>query len=308
SSQTESWVGQKAPLFSLKEASTSKDIALSDLIGKKVIYITWWGTWCPACIEEIPELTRLYSKMKDKGLEIIAIDLKDSQEKVAKFVKLKNIPYPNVLDHDGSVSQLYKVVGIPINVVIDSKGVIQYYGSTIPDNAEKLITKLVGELVPDNPNDPIENKEHAENIVSEKQNYTKAPDFSLKDINGNEVRLSSYKDKVVILSFWATWCPPCRLEIPHLIDIQNTYGSKGVQIIGISIDHTGIESVKSFVEVNGINYPVLMSNSQVVAAYNGTANISIPKTFIIDKQGSIRESVVGLRDKLFFESIITKLL
>ena len=304
-SKSVSWVGKKVLPFTLTEATTSEEINISDLIGKKVIYITWWATWCKACVEEIPELKHLYSKFKDKGLEIVSINVKESKTKVAKYVKKKEVPYLNVLDLDGAVSKMYKVVGIPVNVVIDKNGVIQYFGSTVPANAEALIAKLTTEL---GNNNPSEKQEKVENNPSTSSKYKKAPDFNLKDIDGKDVSFSSYKDKVIILNFWATWCPPCRMEIPHLKELQKEYGSKGLQVIAISVDKTGVDSVKKFAEKNKMNYPVLMSTKKVILDYNGTQNISIPRTFIIDKKGNILETLVGLRDKKFFDSIISKLI
>lgn len=326
------WVGEKALSFSLKEASTSEKINLDQLIGKKVIYITWWATWCQACKEEIPELTRLYSKFKDKGLEIVSINVEESQAKVAKYVKRKGVPYINVLDLDGSVSKLYKVVGIPINVVIDKNGIIQYYGSKIPPDSEELISKLTAELQLDNSETIPENVQDSNAKVNEdsridnssrktennqvktanfKQNsaqFKKAPSFTLKDIYGKEVSLSSYKNKVILLNFWATWCPPCRMELPHLKDISKEYGDKNLQVIGISVDQAKVDVVKKYAEKNKINFPILMAESKVIYAYNGTANISIPRTFIIDKEMNIREMIVGYREKKDFESKFIMLL
>jgi len=302
-SRGEGWVGQRVPDFTLKDALTSEDISPSDLIGKKVIYITWWATWCKACVEEIPRLKELYSKFKDEGFDIIAINVKESQEKVARFVKKKEIPYHNLLDFDGEVSKKFKIVGIPINLIIDSKGIIKYYGSTIPPDVEDMIRKLTGELQSSGAG-KSERSKKGKPAVS--QNFSKASEFVLNDINGRKVRLSTFKNKVIVLNFWATWCPPCRMEIPHLIQLQKEYSSKGVQVIGISVDKAGVEKVRNFAEKKKINYPVLMSNDKVIIDYNGTGNLSIPRTIIIDRDKNIREKLIGLRDKKALEAIISK--
>ena len=134
----------------------------------------------------------------------------------------------------------------------------------------------------------------------------KAPDFTLKNIDGRNYSLSSANGKVIILDFWATWCPPCRKEIPHFVELASKYKRQGLEIIGISLDREGVGVVKSFAENNGINYPILMGNEQVVAKYGGIRGI--PTTFVIDRKGQIVEKAVGYRDKTFFESIIKKYL
>lgn len=133
-----------------------------------------------------------------------------------------------------------------------------------------------------------------------------APQFTLKDINGRNVNLADYKGKVIILDFWATWCPPCRDEIPDFIALQNEYGKKGLQVIGISVDREGVKVVKPFYEKMGMNYPVLLTDGKVETAYGGIR--AIPTTFIIDKKGSIAKKYVGFQPKSVFEKDIKGLL
>jgi peroxiredoxin len=133
-----------------------------------------------------------------------------------------------------------------------------------------------------------------------------APPFALLDLNGNRVSLSDYKDKVVILDFWATWCPPCIKEIPHFIDLYKEYKNQGLVIVGISLDLQGISIVKAFNKKYKINYPILMADSQVSRAYGDITGI--PTTFVIDPAGKIRRMYVGYRDKAVFERDIKELL
>lgn len=132
-----------------------------------------------------------------------------------------------------------------------------------------------------------------------------APQFTLKDINGKEVSLSSFKGKVIILDFWATWCGPCRSEIPDFIALQKEYGSKGLQMIGISVDKDKDILVK-FYKDNGMNYPVVLTDGAVEAKYGGIR--AIPMTFIIDRTGKIAKKYVGAISKKQFESDIKPLL
>ena len=133
-----------------------------------------------------------------------------------------------------------------------------------------------------------------------------APNFALKDINGNNISLTDYKGKVIILDFWATWCPPCIKEIPDFIELYEQYKDKGFVMIGISLYQAGIEVVKEFAQSYKINYPIAMDDGQVNKAYGGIT--SIPTTFVIDSKGNIRKKYVGYIKKSVFESDIKTLL
>ncbi|MGA9120110.1 MAG: TlpA family protein disulfide reductase [Bacteroidota bacterium] len=131
-----------------------------------------------------------------------------------------------------------------------------------------------------------------------------APGFHLTDIQGKTVSLADFRGKVVILDFWATWCPPCRREIPDFIRLQSEYQSKGVQIVGIALDEP--EKVKAFALNAGMNYPVLLGNDDVSYQYGGISGI--PTTFIIDRKGNIVQRFEGFTPKDEFEGEIQKLL
>ncbi len=132
----------------------------------------------------------------------------------------------------------------------------------------------------------------------------KAPDFALPSISGDTVRLSDFSGKVVILDFWATWCNPCRQEIPGFIRIYNDYKDKGVVVIGVALDKP--EKVRKFAEDYGMNYPVLLGTREVAQKYGGI--MGIPTTFILDKEHRIRKKVVGWRPENFFRQELDKLL
>jgi thiol-disulfide isomerase/thioredoxin len=119
-----------------------------------------------------------------------------------------------------------------------------------------------------------------------------APAWELKDVNGATVSSEQLKGKVVVVDFWATWCPPCREEIPGYIALTRKYGRDGLVIVGISLDQGGPEVVKTFASRAGINYPLVMGDEKVVAAFGGVEGI--PTTFLIDRTGQIRDRKVGL--------------
>jgi len=133
-----------------------------------------------------------------------------------------------------------------------------------------------------------------------------APSFTLQDLNGKPVSLSDFKGKVIVLDFWATWCPPCVIEIPHFIELYEQYKDQGFAMVGISLDREGISVVKSFVRKYQINYPILMTDGQVDRVYGGIT--AIPTTFVIDSAGNIRQKYIGYRDKAVFEADIKALL
>jgi peroxiredoxin len=131
-------------------------------------------------------------------------------------------------------------------------------------------------------------------------NDKKAPYFELKDLNGMTVRSSDFSGKVVILDFWATWCGPCKQEIPDFIELQKQYSKRGVVIVGVALDE--YESVKKFYNDKKMNYPVLLGTNDVVKLYGGIRGI--PTTFIIGKNGTIRQKFEGFRPKTVFENEI----
>ena len=132
-----------------------------------------------------------------------------------------------------------------------------------------------------------------------------APNFALTDMNGKTIHLSDFKGKVVVLNFWATWCPPCRKEIPDFIELQQQYKDKGLQFIGIALDEDGLAKVKPFVDASHITYPILLPNSSI--APFGEMNV-IPVTYLIDRKGVLRTHYVGMRQKSVLEEMVRPLL
>ena len=133
-----------------------------------------------------------------------------------------------------------------------------------------------------------------------------APSWELTDVNGKTIHSTDFKDKVIILDFWATWCAPCRMEIPGLIALQKKYARQGLVVIGASVDEGGASMVKQFVEKMGMNYPVVLTDEKMQDLFGGIE--VVPTTFIIDREGHIVKKYLGLTDQSEFEQEIKPLL
>lgn len=142
--------------------------------------------------------------------------------------------------------------------------------------------------------------------TAQKAGATSAPTWTLKSLDGQTISSGQFAGKVVILDFWATWCPPCRQEIPGFVELQKRYGEKGLTVIGVSLDQQGPGVVKDFMEHFGMNYPVVMGDQAVVDAFGGIEGI--PTTFVIDREGHIVAKHVGYTAKEDFERAIKPLL
>ncbi|MEO0184455.1 MAG: TlpA disulfide reductase family protein [candidate division WOR-3 bacterium] len=132
-----------------------------------------------------------------------------------------------------------------------------------------------------------------------------ANDFTLTSLDGNEYTLSKLTNQVVIVDFWATWCPPCKREIPHLIEIYDKYKDKGLIILGVSTEEKN--TLETFSQQNKINYPILLGTNEVFQKFGVS---SIPHTLFIDKKGKVRKVQIGYADELIpvFEALIDTLL
>jgi thiol-disulfide isomerase/thioredoxin len=134
----------------------------------------------------------------------------------------------------------------------------------------------------------------------------KSPSLTMKTLQGREFKLSAYRGKVVLLNFWATWCPPCGAEMPALIKMQREYGSKGLRVIGITYPPQEAAEVKRFIEKLKVNYPIALGTRETKALFAQTEEL--PLTVVIDRQGNVRELIEGILLPQEFEQKIKPLL
>src|SRR5580658_5616413 len=143
-------------------------------------------------------------------------------------------------------------------------------------------------------------------VVRFASNPQAAPPFLVRDIDGNVISSAEWKDKVVLLNFWATWCPPCREEIPELIDLQTRYKDR-LQAVGISIDDPeDLAAVKKFTQREGVNYPIAMVTREMLAEYGGVP--ALPTSFVVSTESKVVQKHVGLYPTYVYETEVRALL
>jgi thiol-disulfide isomerase/thioredoxin len=170
------------------------------------------------------------------------------------------------------------------------------YGRLVPF----LVTLLLLCFLPSS--SPAEDRQPTIRFV---RNPDPAPDFSLTSLDGKPVTLAGSKGKVILLNFWATWCGPCRAEIPDLVELQNKYKDH-LQILGLVVDDDDQDAIKDFAEKFGINYPVALATNDIRLQYGGIA--ALPTSFVLDSEGRIVQKHEGLRDPVLYETEIRALL
>jgi thiol-disulfide isomerase/thioredoxin len=143
-------------------------------------------------------------------------------------------------------------------------------------------------------------------LTSHLKQSSPAPDFSLESLDGQTMRLSDFRGKAVLLNFWATWCGPCKIEMPWFVDFQKQYGSQGLQIVGVAMDDGSKEDIAKFARDMSVNYPILLGKESVGDQYGGVP--ALPETFLIARDGKIVDKIIGLRGKAEIEDAIKEAL
>jgi thiol-disulfide isomerase/thioredoxin len=133
-----------------------------------------------------------------------------------------------------------------------------------------------------------------------------APDFELPTLDGKNLKLSDLRGKAVLLNFWATYCGPCKIEMPWFVELQKEYGPQGFQIIGVAMDDASTEDIAKFAKEMGVNYPILLGKDSVGESYGGV-NV-LPTTFFVDRGGKLIAREFGLQSRSVFVDNIKKAL
>jgi peroxiredoxin len=139
-----------------------------------------------------------------------------------------------------------------------------------------------------------------------KTNGSPAPDFELTSLDGKQVKLSDFRGQAVLLNFWATWCSPCKIEMPWFVDLQKQYGPQGLAVVGVAMDDASRDDIAKFAKEMGVNYPILIGKEAVGEMYGGVQ--FLPTTFYIDRKGRVIERVFGLTGKGEIEDNVKKAL
>ncbi len=133
-----------------------------------------------------------------------------------------------------------------------------------------------------------------------------APDFSLASLDGKTLTLSDYRGKAVLLNFWATWCEPCKIEMPWFVELQRQYGPQGLQVLGVAMDDTDPKDIADFAKKMGVNYPIVVGKEAVGDQYGGIPYL--PSTFYITRDGKVMDRVYGLVSRSEIEGDIKRAL
>ena len=133
-----------------------------------------------------------------------------------------------------------------------------------------------------------------------------APDFTLTALDGRTIHLSDFRGKAVLLNFWATWCEPCKVEMPWFVELQKEYGADGLQVVGVAMDDASQEDIAKFATSLGVNYPIVVGKEGVGSAYGGVQ--FLPETFYIGRDGKVISSAFGLKGRGEIEANVKKAL
>lgn len=279
--------GNPAPEFSFKNLE-GEVVDLKDFRGK-VVLLNIWATWCDPCKDEMPSMELLYRKLKDRGFEILAVSIDKDSSIVKPFVEDLGLTFPVLLDPKGKITRLYRTIGIPENYIIDKRGIIKEKIIGARDWLSKTYVDSLSQLL----EEEKELESFFQKLKIESLKIKRAPDFTLKDINKKEVSLKDFRGKIVLLNFWATWCDPCKDEMPSMEGLYQRFQNKGFVVLAVNYLERR-EKVRKFVEKNKFTFTVLLDfYGKTLSSYGIW---SIPVNFIIDKQGFLLGRAIGPRD------------
>jgi peroxiredoxin len=320
-------VGKPSPPLKFK-ALDGREVDLEKLKGK-VVLLDFWATWCPPCIEEIPHVRAAYERFHKEGFEIVGISFDADRQRLEDMVKRENLQWPQYFDGGGRDAAPGKTFGIlhwPSMWLLDRNGVIRFISAGA--GMDRKITALLKET--GNPVNAargvFENKaaldrsgdEPAKSAAATKPGGPIAPPgapqdaaylhwlgkpfpaLKFKAIDGREVDTDKLRGKVLLIDFWATWCPPCMAEIPNVKSVYERYNKQGFEIIGVSADETRAD-LERVVKAKGLTWPQhFEGRSGEVPNLRRYGVKHFPTMWLVDKQGTIRDvtGAVALNEKV----------
>ncbi|MEK7270933.1 MAG: redoxin domain-containing protein [Planctomycetota bacterium] len=284
-------VGDSAPEIDAKEfLNAGGPVTLEGLRGK-IVVVEFWATWCPPCRASIPHLNALYERNKEKGVVVIGLS-NEPAEKVKPFAAKIGMKY--CVGIGSGTGKKYGVTGIPHAFVVDPAGKIAWRGHPMAglDKAiDEALEKTPPAAVAAGPDKPApegkkptgkEPPAKAAPVETGPEVGKMAPEIQASSwANTEPLTLKGLREKVVVVEFWATWCPPCRASIPHLKELYHKYKNEGVVVIGLSDEPA--DKVKPFLEELKMDYPVGIG-SRTGEAYKVEG---IPHAFVVGKDGRI---------------------
>jgi peroxiredoxin len=277
------------------------EVSLSEYRGK-VVFLSFWASWCEACMDEIPELSRLYRKYHDQGFEVVGINATDSAAAVATMGKDHNIPY-TLLVAAGTqeLGDKYKVPGLPANILINRSGVIVYRGGLIPADIEGRIRRLlaeeaaapaptakvgdeIGMIAPDFALPSPEAAREPEPTVGIEVGLS-APEFTLPTVDGTQVSLSDFRGKVVLLATWVTYDNRSVDGLVDLLRLHAEYADEGLEVIAANVGDD-VLAVDRVAKERSIPYTFLVGiESAEFAAHYDTPDT--PLLLLLDRSGVV---------------------
>lgn len=258
--------------------------------GKNIVILDFWATWCGPCVREMPLVAQVAAEYKDKGVVVYAVNQREDAATIRQFLLREHLQVHVVLDSTGSVGNAYQVEGIPTLVVIDKEGIVQsVHVGFRPD----ITTQLKSEL-----DTLLAGKRLAETAPTTAPAEPSSPlvgspaaPITLDTLDGQPFTLAVQKGKgIVMLDFWATWCPPCVEEMPVLAELAAEYKEKGVALYAVNLQEDK-DTVQQFLVEKKLDVQVLLDTQGTVASAYGVE--SIPMLVIVDNEGVVRHVHVG---------------
>lgn len=320
-------VGKPSPPLQFK-ALDGREVDLEKLKGK-VVLLDFWATWCPPCLEEIPHVRDAYERYNKEGLEIVGISFDADKQRLEDVVKRENLKWPQYFDGGGQETAPGKTFGIlhwPSMWLLDRNGVIRFISAGA--GMDRKITALLKET--GNPVNAargvIENKaalDKSGDQPAKPAGSTRAgspisppgapqdaaylswlgkpfPALKFTAIDGRQVDTDKLRGQVLLIDFWATWCPPCMAEIPNVKAVYDRYNKQGFEIIGVSGDDSRAD-LERVVREKGLKWPQLLEGrTGEVPNLRRYGVQHFPSMWLVDKQGIIRDvtGAVALNEKV----------